>query len=200
MLQRGDHKQQVFFEEDDYQAYIDMLAPLCSETNIRIWAYLMMPNHVHLVLATDTPVELRKTIGRANCLYRRRINFRKGLDQRLWQDQMLIFSLRKDEQLLTAAARYIELEPVGEGLAAAAEDYPWSSARAHLAGRDDGLVAVEPLLSLVPDWEKFLLEGGTCAFAKRFRSQERKVGMFQRLHFAKIISRMTGRRSSFRPA
>jgi putative transposase len=58
-----------------------------------------------------------------------------------------------------AAARYVELNPVRAELAAAAEDWPWSSARAHLAGRDDGLVQARPLLDQAPDWAVFLAGG-----------------------------------------
>jgi putative transposase len=53
------------------------------------------------------------------------------------------------EFLLVAAARYLALNPVRARLAARAEDWPWSSARAHLAGRDDALVRVAPLLDRV---------------------------------------------------
>jgi putative transposase len=61
-----------------------------------------------------------------------------------------------DESYLLAAARYIEMNPVAAQLASRPADYPWSSASAHLAGVDDRLVKVEPLLALVPDWAKFL--------------------------------------------
>ena len=64
-----------------------------------------------------------------------------------------------DERHLLACARYVELNPVRAGLAAAAGDWPWSSAQAHLSGRDDGLVQVKPLLELVPDWRDFLVGG-----------------------------------------
>ena len=61
-----------------------------------------------------------------------------------------------DEPYLLAAARYIELNPVRAGLVAKTEDWPWSSARAHLAGRDDQLATVAPLLAMIGDWCGFL--------------------------------------------
>jgi len=61
-----------------------------------------------------------------------------------------------DEPHLLAAARYVELNPVRAGLATAPSEYPWSSARAHLEGRDDALVRVAPLLQLAPDWRRLL--------------------------------------------
>ena len=61
-----------------------------------------------------------------------------------------------DEPYLLAAARYVELNPVRAGLVADAADWPWSSARAHLSGRDDRLVQVAPLLAMIGDWRAFL--------------------------------------------
>ena len=74
-------------------------------------------------------------------------------------------------------ARYVELNPVRAGLAARAEDWPWSSARAHLAGRDDGLVQVQPLLGQVGDqvgdWAAFLDLGLSEAEHAAIRAGER---------------------------
>jgi putative transposase len=64
-----------------------------------------------------------------------------------------------DEPHLLAAARYGELNPVRAGMTRRARDWRWSSARAHLAGTDDELVTVAPLLELVPDWPAFLRQG-----------------------------------------
>jgi putative transposase len=61
-----------------------------------------------------------------------------------------------DESYLLAAARYVEMNPVAAGMVARPEDYPWSSAQAHLVAKDDKLVKVEPLLSLVGNWKDFL--------------------------------------------
>ena len=61
-----------------------------------------------------------------------------------------------DEPYLLAAARYVELNPVRAGLVPSAQQWPWSSARAHLAGRDDRLVKVAPLLAMIADWNAFL--------------------------------------------
>ena len=61
-----------------------------------------------------------------------------------------------DEPYLLAASRYVELNPVRAGLVANAAEWPWSSARAHLSGRDDRLVRVAPMLAMVADWRGFL--------------------------------------------
>jgi putative transposase len=63
-----------------------------------------------------------------------------------------------EERYLLAAARYVEMNPVGAGLVQRPEEYCWSSAAAHMAGRDDALVRVAPLGQLVGDWRAFLSE------------------------------------------
>ena len=64
--------------------------------------------------------------------------------------------VRHGRTLLVGCGRYVELNPVRAKLVARAEDWPWSSARAHLSGRDDSLVKVAPLLAMVHDWQAFL--------------------------------------------
>jgi len=97
---------------------------------------------------------LRRAIGEAHCRYTREINQREGWRGHLWQGRFLSFVM--DERYTLAAARYIERNPVRAGLVVRAEDYPWSSARAHVAGKDDGLVTVAPMLEMVREWRAFL--------------------------------------------
>jgi putative transposase len=61
-----------------------------------------------------------------------------------------------DEPYLVAAARYVELNPVRAALVADAGDWPWSSAKSHLSGREDRLVRVAPMLAMIADWRGFL--------------------------------------------
>jgi putative transposase len=89
--------------------------------------------------------------------YTRAINLREGWRGFLWQGRFASFPM--DEAHLMACARYVELNPVRAGLVKSARAWPWSSARAHLAGKDDALAAVAPLLALAPDW-RALLAGG----------------------------------------
>ena len=85
------------------------------------------------------------------------MNAREGWRGFLWQGRFSSAPL--DEAHLLAGARYVELNPVRAHLAKTPQAWPWSSAAAHLAGRDDELVSVEPLLSRVPDWAGFLAAG-----------------------------------------
>jgi len=154
VTQRGNRRQQVFFSEADYASYASVLAEQCREAAVAVWAYCLMPNHVHLILVPAEAAGLRRALAATHRRYTRRINLREEWRGYLWQGRFA--SCPMDEPHLLACARYVELNPVRAGLAARAEDWPWSSARAHLAGRDDRLVVVQPLLALVPDWSGFL--------------------------------------------
>ena len=110
-------------------------------------ARVVVPNHVHLIAVPESENGLRQAIGEAHRRYSRRINFREHWRGHLWQGRFASFVM--DEAYLLAAARYVELNPVRAKLLAEPGNYPWSSASAHLAGKDDMLVKVAPLLGLV---------------------------------------------------
>ena len=157
ITQRGNRRQDSFFNDDDYRVYLDLMAEWCARCGVAVWAYCLMPNHVHLIAVPETEAALGLAIGEAHRRYTRRINFREGWRGHLWQGRFASFPM--DERHLLAAARYVELNPVRAGITKRPEDYAWSSARAHLAGRDDRLVKAGPLLDMVGDWAAFLAGG-----------------------------------------
>lgn len=150
ITQRGNRRQQTFFGEEDYQVYLALMAQWCAKYRVEIWAYCLMPNHVHLLAVPESESGLARAIGEAHRRYTRHINFRQGWQGHLWQERFASFPM--DERHLLAAARYVEMNPVAAGLVDRPADYRWSSAAAHLAGNDDALVMVKPLLELVGDW------------------------------------------------
>ena len=115
---------------------------------------LLPDAHVHLIAVPSSEKGLRWAIGEAHRLYTRRINFRQKWRGYLWQGRFASFVI--DEPYLLAAARYIELNPLRAGLVNTPRQYRWSSAAAHLRGKDDALVRVGPLLQLEPNWRRFL--------------------------------------------
>ena len=154
ITQRGNRRQQTFFRDEDYAAYLELMADWCRERGVEIWAYCLMPNHVHLIAVPQSEDGLGRALGEAHRRYTRRINFREKWRGYLWQGRFASFVM--DEPHLLAAARYVELNPVRAGLAVDAADWPWSSAKAHLSGRDDRLVRVAPMLAMVDDWRGLL--------------------------------------------
>jgi putative transposase len=92
-----------------------------------------------------------------------------------------------DEKYLIAVARYVERNPVRAGMVQKAADYQWSSARAHLTGKDDVLVKTAPLLSLVDDWEGFLAEDNSDRDRDLLRGHGR-TGRQKWVHFVGPLS------------
>ncbi len=125
----------------------------CSRCKVVIWAYCLMPNHVHLIAVPESEDGLRRAIGEAYRRYTRRVNFREGWRGHLWQGRFCSFPM--DETYLLTAVRYVELNPVRARLCSKPQEYPWSSAAAHFTGSDDALVRVSPLLDIVGAWETF---------------------------------------------
>lgn len=113
-----------------------------------------MPNHVHLILVPESADGLSAALSIAHKRYTQHVNKKKGWTGYLWQGRFA--SVVMSEPHALACARYVEVNPVRARLVDRPRDWPWSSARAHLAGRDDGLVKVSPLLDMVPDWRAFL--------------------------------------------
>lgn len=154
LTHRGNNKQRTFLGEGDYRLYKKYLAAACEDTGTDIWAWCLMPNHVHLILVPSASTGLGAVMRRTQGRYTRAINVREGRVGHLWQARFASFVM--DETYLLACARYVELNPVRAGLAKRAQDWPWSSARAHLEGVGDGLTDPAPLLERWPDWRQVI--------------------------------------------
>jgi len=154
VTQRGNRRATTFFEEEDFALYRDLLAEAARSARASVWAYCLMPNHVHLIVVPSDPDGLRRTFANAHRRYTGYINGRHRWTGHLWQGRFGAVAM--DEEHLVHAARYVALNPVRARLCERAEDWPWSSVRAHVAGSDDGLVSVAPLLERVGDFAAFL--------------------------------------------
>ena len=155
ITQRGNRRQETFFSDEDCQAYINLMSEWCSLCNVEVWAYCLMPNHIHLIAVPESADGLRLAIGEAHRRYTRRINFREGWRGHLWQGRFTSYVM--DEKYLLACVRYIEMNPVRAMLVTDPGEWPWSSASAHISGYDDSLVTVAPLLEITGgNWEDFL--------------------------------------------
>jgi putative transposase len=191
VTQRGNRRQPVFLRDEDYATYRALLAEQCRAADVAVWAYCLMPNHVHLILVPKEADGLRAALGEAHRRYTRHINSREDWRGYLWQGRFASFPM--DEPYLLACARYVELNPVRARLAARARDWRWSSARAHLAGRDDGLVTVKPLLALAGDWAEFLDRGLSATDHAAIRAGERTGRPLGAARFVARLERRLGR-------
>lgn len=154
VTQRGNRGEPVFFEKTDYETYKALLAEQCTRHGVSVWCYCLMAGQVHLIAVPRTAEALGLAIGEAHRRYTRYINEKQGWRGHLFQDRFASCAL--DEQSLLVSARMIETLPVFTGIAQKPESYLWSSARAHIRGREDILVMDNILPQLVPDWTEFL--------------------------------------------
>jgi putative transposase len=149
ITQRGVDQQRVFFTDADRRTYLNSLQTYCAQARLRILAYCLMSNHVHLVAAPEEPQSLAIALRRTHGRYALYLNARRHRVGHLWQNRF--YSCALDEAHLRAALRYVEHNPVRARLVARPEEYRWSSAAAHV-----GVSAPPPLL----DWHFYANSGG----------------------------------------
>lgn len=137
IVQRGHDRQPVFIDRADYQYYLSNLREVTSELSIRVYAYCLMTNHVHVLIAPDDTTEnvsrLIRVLAGRQTRYVNKLEKRTGT---LWDGRFKASLVESDEYLLTCY-RYIDLNPVRAGMVAAAGDYEWSSYRQHVAAVGD---------------------------------------------------------------
>ncbi len=144
LIQRGNNRQACFFAEEDYCFYLDWLRAYSSKTGCRIHAYVLMTNHVHLLVSTDSGDgvgALMKLLGQRYVQYVNRFYRRSGT---LWEGRFRS-CLTQEEGYLLACQRYIELNPVRAGMVEHPAEYRWSSYRANAQGENDPLIVSHDL-------------------------------------------------------
>lgn len=191
ITQRGTRRQPVFFSEGDYETYLRLMRVWCDRHGVTVLAYCLMSNHVHLVAVPETESGLARAIGEAHRRYTRTINFRQGWRGYLFQGRFA--SCPMDERYLLAAVRYVELNPVRAQMVEHAWDYPWSSAAAHIRGRDDRLVQVKAMLDRVADWREYLGREPDAAELRELRRHNRTGRPLGSDEFITHLERATGR-------
>jgi putative transposase len=177
VTQRGNGRARTFFDEADYALYRDLLSANCRAANVEIWAWCLMPNHVHLILVPADPDGLRRALARVHRRYAGIVQARRRRSGHFWQGRFGAVAM--DEEHLAAALRYLSQNPVRARLVERAQDWRWASTRAHLRGKDDGVTALQPIRDRFPRFAD-LLEGET------------EGGLFERLRAAESIGRPLG--------
>lgn len=139
VIQTGNNDQLIFRDTDDYQTFLGWLRTAAKNYKVAIHAYVLMPNHLHLLAtpADDQGLgQMMQWIGRYYVPY---FNQKYGRSGTLWNGRYKT-SLIDAEQYFIDTCRYIEFNPVRNGMVARAQDYPWSSFGHHAGLRADGLI------------------------------------------------------------
>ncbi|MHB1358539.1 MAG: transposase [Rhodocyclaceae bacterium] len=139
LIQRGNNRQVCFVANEDYRFYLDWLAEYAGNTGCLIHAYVLMTNHVHLLVSAERAAaagEMMKALGQRYVQYVNRAYRRSGS---LWEGRYRSCPTQAEGYLL-ACQRYIELNPVRAGMAEHPADYRWSSYRCNAQGEADPLI------------------------------------------------------------
>ncbi len=171
VTQRGNGRAQTFFCDDDYRLYRDLLSTRAKVHGVEVWSWVLMPNHVHLILAPPTAEALSAVMSVVHRRYAGHIHARLKRTGHFWQGRFGCVAM--DESHLGAALRYVALNPVRAGLVGRASDWAWSSAHVHL-GRvaDDGLTLKAPVADRYPQFAELLASAEDEIATKRLRQAE----------------------------
>ena len=177
VTQRGNGRQQTFFSDADHRLYRDLLGEHCRAAGVEVWSWVLMPNHVHLILVPADEDGLRRALAPVHRRYAGTVHARQQRTGHFWQGRFGCVAM--DEEHCAAAIRYVLMNPVRAGLTQQATDWPWSSAPSLLALGEDGLTSRLPVLDRWPD---------LAALLESAEDEERTM----RLRKAESIGRLIG--------
>lgn len=144
IVQRGHNREPCFFAEQDYTSYLHWLSEALFETQCALHAYVLMTNHVHLLLTPATAQTVPKLLISLGRRYVQCVNRAYRRTGTLWDSRYKSSTVQGEAYLLTCQ-RYIELNPVRAGMVQDPAEYRWSSYRANALGRRDVVVTPHPL-------------------------------------------------------
>src|SRR3989337_1948027 len=140
VLTRGNNRQDIFKDESDYRKYIGIIRKYKERYGFSLYHYVLMRNHVHLVLETSSGGgSLAATMKGINLSYAQYYKAKYGHIGYFWQDRFKSILISRDQYLL-ACGSYVELNPVRAGIVKDPRDYRWSSYRAYAYGKENSLV------------------------------------------------------------
>jgi putative transposase len=174
VTQRGNGRARVFFSDADYEYYLKLLKAACAEAQVKCLAYVLMPNHVHLILVPRDEDGLRKAMSSVHRAYAGMINARRKKTGHFWQGRFGCVAM--DDAHAETALRYVLLNPVRAKLCKKPLDWVWSSAKAYLKGSDDGLTQTTYMHALCPDIKRLLAENVEKSLAEDLLRRAESVG------------------------
>lgn len=173
VTQRGNYRQRVFKTNKDYKQYLSWLKEYSEKNALDIWAYCLMPNHVHFICVPKKIDSLARTFNTLHMRYSQYINKKQGACGHLWQGRF--YSCILDEKHLFAAVRYVENNPVRAGLVKTPEEYLWSSARGHVGQGEDNILCKKSFMhEEIKDWLSYLKSGEEREAVEAIRKKTRE--------------------------
>ena len=144
VLQRGNNRQPIFVDREDYETMLGLLTEAALQHEVAVHAYVLMPNHFHLLATPATALGLPQTMQAVGRRYVQYFNRRHGRTGTLWEGRYRCAVLQPERYLLPCMV-YFDLNPVRAGDAGRAADYPWSSHGHWLGLRSERLLTPHAL-------------------------------------------------------
>lgn len=144
VTQRGVDRCAIFIDDQDRHHYRRVLRKACRKHGVAVHAFVLMDNHVHLLLSANQAGQVALAMRAAGQSHVQAFNIRHGRSGSLWQGRFKSCLVDTDRYLLTVV-RYIELDPVRAAMVARPEDYRWSSVHTHPGRVCDPLLTPHPL-------------------------------------------------------
>lgn len=204
LMQRGNNRQAIFFTEADYHYYLACLHQAKQQCQCRLYAYVLMTNHVHLLVEPTHMGGLGRLMQSVGRRYVRYINVTYQRSGTLWEGRFKSAAVDRDAYLIMCS-RYVELNPVRAGMVPHPRDYPWSSYQYRALGIADALLDDDPWyggLGASPqqrqqvyrEWMDASIASGEWEDIRRATQRARVIGTdaFQREIEAQIGRRVRG--------
>jgi putative transposase len=138
VISRGNNRERVFNEREDFEKYLEICRRYKEKFGFKLYHWVFMSNHVHLVMETTEESSLSKIMQGINLAYTIWFNRENGKVGHLWQDRFKSALVEKDNYLLECG-RYVERNPLRARLVRNPKEYRWSSYRVYAYGKADGV-------------------------------------------------------------
>ena len=139
LINRGNQKQNIFFENPDFEQYLKLLKHYKKKYRFRLFGYCLMPNHIHIIIEAKQVQELPRFMQGVSQTYTVWFNNKYKKIGRLWQGRFKSMVIQKDNYFIECVY-YVEANPVRAGLVSSPAEYPWSSYRERVFGNKNGLL------------------------------------------------------------
>lgn len=157
IVQRGNYRENIFDDELDKQFYLKHLHRYRKQFRIKLYAWCLMDNHVHLILEPSEEDSLHQLFRRLNVKYSHYINKKRGKKGRLWEDRY--YSSCMDEQYFLYVLKYVELNPYRAYMEKSLGVYPWTSYQERTLKVEYRMLDDLPHGLMIKDWRQFILDG-----------------------------------------
>ncbi|MEI6846071.1 MAG: transposase [Candidatus Firestonebacteria bacterium] len=174
ICQRGNNRQVIFKDDLDRRQYLQILEKSSHKYGLKILAYCLMNNHVHLVVIPEEIDTLLQTFRKLNTAYSYYFNKKYFQDGHLWKERY--FSAVLDSRYLVSAVRYIERNPVRAGIVKEIEAWIWSTAKHHLGHKNPSQIIIDDFFKYCEitrkQWESYIKQKDLPSHLRMFRGKQ----------------------------